>query len=1042
MLALAPLAPREARAQDDEEQEDAGDPERLEGLAIDRIELEASPRESPRSLLALSGLTEGSPYQSEQIRRAVKVLYQLGRFENVYVFAKRSGNVVEVKLVLRPRPVVREVTVISSGQVAASELEAAAGLKAGDELVLASLPQRRQALSTVLERAGYRSAAIGLGVQRVDQNGGAEVVIRVDEGPRTRLRQLVIRGRPRRSLWRIAARIAVKSGDVLDLSRVEAGVQRLIAAYKRDGYFEAQVKPAEIREVRDGVPGEPWADLVLDIDSGPKTTVRFDGITLIPHEERDEVVELLRELGATRAALAEARERLLARYERRGHWRAKVEPAVRQTPDGDAQEVLFSVHEGLPARVDRLEFPGNTAFDEDLLRETLFQVVDETLGEEFGRPAVDSHTVSAIVAPGSVPRTHPAPAPHASDPDPRRLYIERAYRAGADAIADLYRAGGYQTVEVDPPVPIVADDGRTMNVRIEIRPGVRWVIGSIAFAGNEVLGSGELLGIAGIEPGQPLSFDQVEASRRAILTHYRNLGHLYARIDEELRDVSARGELGTSGLVRTSSIAPLDVRQVCGRAAEEGAEVCEVELAFRVREGPVVRAREVIIRGTELTRRSLVQGELTIAEGEILRESDLAETQRNLLRLGVFQRVTVRPIDEDAEAPLKDVLVEVREGKHSSFEIGAGASTEEGVRVFAGYGHNNVFGSALRFQANTKVNVQPFLLLYNKAVRESLERFYADRPVEYLAAIGFSYPRILGLPRGFSSGLDLAVVRDNDPTFSEDTRIVTLTGDYDGFRPMLFGAPRPMTLQLRAAFDWTDLKCNPDLVVRGRALCGATSDDPARRFEGTTIYTGLRPSASWDLRDDALNPRAGVYLEVQPELLFGLNETSPNHVNLRTKLNAYFPALQSSALALSLVVWRIFPLEDQSTTPVPVNRRFFAGGRSTIRGYPEQALFPRDAAVDPSGVALSPGGLLMVALKSEVRFPLAGGLDGTVFYDIGDLFVEPGNFTIDTDSRQGVGFGLRYATPIGPLLLDIAFPLVRKPGDLAWVPHFAAVGSF
>jgi outer membrane protein insertion porin family len=1050
---LSALAPH-AFAQDEDEEEPAAeqDQERLEGLTIDRIDIEAPPREDAGRLLVASGLVSGNPYQAEQIRRAVKILYQLGRFENVIVLARRAGNLVEVRLVLQPRPSVREVTVIGSGEVSSSILEQAVGIKVGDELVTSSLGDRRAAIAKALERLGYRSPAIGVAVQSVDENGGVEVLLRVDEGPKTRLRNTVIRGRPRRPLWRVLERLGVGTGDVIDLERIEAGLERIEQDYRDEGFFEVRIAPPEIRELGDTRDRAPLADLVLDIQSGPKTSVRFNGQRVVPKGELDEAVSVLRDLGATKAALSEAKERVLARYERRGYWRVKVEPAVRETPDGSEQEVLFSIDEGEPARVDEIEFPGNVALEEDLLRETMIQVIEQTLGAELAKPSTDPGVVSAIVDPGSVKRTHPAPQPYPADPDPRRLYIERAYRAGADAIADLYRAAGYQTVEVAAPQVVVSQDRRTLRILVAIQPGVQWRIGSIAFGGNEVLTSQELLDIAGLEPGQSLSFDRVEASRRAILAHYRNEGHLYARIDEELREVSTRGALGRAGFVKSSVDAPLDVRQVCGRAEAAGGTTCDVELAFRIREGPEVRARELIIRGSDSTRRSLVLGELKIAEGEILRESDLAETQRNLLRLGVFQRVTVRPMDEEAEAASKDVLIELRDAKHSSFEVGAGASTEEGVRVFAGYGHNNLLGSALRFQANAKINVQPFLLLYNETIRESLERFYADRPIEYLAAIGFSYPRILGLPRGYSAGLDLAVVRDNDPTFSEDTRLLTLTADYEGLRPVILGAPRPITFQLRGSFDWADLKCNPDLAERGRALCGASSDDPARRLEGTTIYTGFRPSLSWDLRDDPFNPRQGLYLEMQPEILFGLNDESPNHVNFRTKLNGYIPLFPSWSFAVSFVTWRIFPLEAKA---VPVNRRFFAGGRSTIRGYPEQTLFPRDvnvvrvseaipgAAPGEAALSLSPGGLLMVALKSEIRFPISSGLDGTVFYDIGDLFVVPSNFTLGSGSRQGIGFGLRYATPIGPLLLDIAFPLVRRqPGELSWVPHFAAVGSF
>ncbi|MCC7381429.1 MAG: BamA/TamA family outer membrane protein [Deltaproteobacteria bacterium] len=1001
--------------------------------------MEAAPRESTDGILEVTGLADGQPYRAEQVRRAVKVLYQTGRFANVLVLARRSGNLVQLRLVLRPRPFVREVSVVSEGEISAAEIETATGLKVGDELVLATLGDRRRALELALERRGYRSPAIGLAAQRADENGGAELLIRVDEGPKTRLHQLVIRGRPARPLWRIAERIGVSPGDVLDLDRVRNGLRALEREYRADDHYEVKIAAPEIRELS-GSSGEPLADLVLDIDAGPEVRIRFKGHQVVPLRELEDAASILRELGVGRVALSEARDRLLGRYERRGHWRAKVEPAVRVTEDRGRAEVLFSIDEGPAARIDTLEFPGNTALDDDALGDAVAQVVTETLGEELERPATDPAVVTSILNPPAVPPPHPRTVPHAADPDPRRLYIERAYRAGADAVADLYRAEGYQAVEVRGPEVVESEDRQRLTVRMPIRPGVRWMLGAVSLSGNEVVSSAELLLIAGIEPGQPLSFYQVESSRRAILAHYKNAGHLYARVDETLREVPPRGSTASPRPVRTSTSAPIDVQAVCHLAAERGESECPVELAFMIREGPAVRARQVIIRGASGTERSLVERELTLESGSLLRESDLSETQRNLLGLGIYQRVTVRPIDEEQESSEKDVLVEVKEGKHHSFEVGAGASTEEGVRVFASYGHNNLADSAIRFQLNGKLNVQPFIFLYDEKIQESVRRFYADRPLEYLAATGFVYPRILGLPRGFSGSLDLAAMRDNDPSFAQDSRTLSLALDYAGFNPEVLARERPLSLQLRFSFDWADLTCNPDFDARRGLLCGAKSDDPSRRFEGTTIYTELKPSASWDFRDDPLNPRAGVYLELQPAFLFGFNEKSPNHMNLRGKLNGYIPIFSRSAIALSLVLWRIFPFEDQTTHPIPVNRRFFAGGRSTIRGYAEQTLIPRDVATPDSG--LSPGGLFMLALKAELRFPIASGLEGTLFYDIGDVFDDPTKFVIDGRSRQGAGFGIRYSTPIGPLLLDIAFPLVRRGEELTWVPHFAAVGSF
>ncbi len=1035
-LALVVCPPLPAYA-DDEPSLEEEDPDRLEGLTLDAVEILAAPAEDVERLRALSGLVAGQPFLAAQIRRAVEALYQLGRFADVEAFAKREGNVVRVRLVLSPRPVVRELTVRGAEQVSSEVVLRAVGYKVGDEVSLGELTDRRLAVRAALERRGHRSPAIGLALESPDQDGGVDLVMAVDEGPVTRLGRLVVEGTPRRPLWVIGERFGLAPGDVLDLDAVDAGVARIAAEYRELGYWDARVSRPVIRPAAPGEDGEPRADVRLTLDAGPRATLRFEGHRAVPLNALTAAAGPLIELGTGPAALNELEERISLLYVRRGYWRVSIDVERRVAPAGDRAEIRVVIREGPRGYVRHLDFPGNERLDPELLRDVVSGAVARALGDEGEVPEADPRVVDAVIS--TVRPSGGRVEAYASRPDPRTIWFDRGYRAGAEAIADLYRAEGHQLVEVGSPQLTVRDQGRELSVEIPVTPGPVWRIGALSLRGPERVPREELLEIAKLEPGQPLSFYRVEEARRAIQTYYRDKGFLYARVDETLAPFRRGATTSTAG--------PSDLRRACQEAVRE----CLLELGFAVREGPEVRTRRVIIRGGDGVRRALVEGELTVEEGEVLSESALGETQRNLLRLGVFRRVTVRPVDEEAEAPEKDVLVDLIESKHSSFELGGGVSTEEGVRAFATYGHGNVLGSALRFTANAKVNVQPFFFLYNDAVRDAIATFYGDRPLEYLVAVGLSYPRVLGLPRGFGAGFDLAVAQNNEPAFAEVVRVANLTLDYAGLRPQIFGAERAIGLQLRGSAQWADLQCNgvlvgtstvPAVVAREdlKELCGASSDDPVRRLEGTTFYTGLRLGMSLDLRDDPLEPRLGLYAELQPELLFGWNAQSPSHLNLRGKLNGYLPLLGRSSLALSVVWWQLFPFDTGAT--IPVNRRFFAGGRSTIRGYPEQTLFPRKEGETPSASRLSPGGELMIALKTELRFPLLSGLDGALFYDVGDLFDRSSDFTLDGDTRQGVGFGVRYATPIGPLLLDIAFPLVRREDELTWVPHFAAVGSF
>ena len=84
-----------------------------------------------------------------------------------------------------------------------------------------------------------------------------------------------------------------------------------------------------------------------------------------------------------------------------------------------------------------------------------------------------------------------------------------------------------------------------------------------------------------------------------------------------------------------------------------------------------------------------------------------------------------------------------------------------------------------------------------------------------------------------------------------------------------------------------------------------------------------------------------------------------------------------------------------------------------------------------------------MAFGLEYRFPVAGNLGVSVFYDLAQVWANVGqiNFHIDTSDRAGfvpnartglrqsIGIGIHYMTPIGPLRLEVGRPLPEQTID-------------
>jgi outer membrane protein assembly complex protein YaeT len=168
-----------------------------------------------------------------------------------------------------------------------------------------------------------------------------------------------------------------------------------------------------------------------------------------------------------------------------------------------------------------------------------------------------------------------------------------------------------------------------------------------------------------------------------------------------------------------------------------------------------------------------------------------------------------------------------------------------------------------------------------------------------------------------------------------------------------------------------------------------------------------------DRRDNPLNPRKGWILE----LAVSDSELLRNYINFLTlteRFSLYIP-VGPTVLAAGVRFGTILPSEG-GVLGIPIEERFFSGGATTVRSFLERELSPKDVGNNPLG------GLSRSVFNLEDDFPIYAGVIGAVFFDSGGL----GNSPFDNFST-GVGLGLRYNLPVGPIRVDYGInPAPRK----------------
>jgi translocation and assembly module TamA len=124
---------------------------------------------------------------------------------------------------------------------------------------------------------------------------------------------------------------------------------------------------------------------------------------------------------------------------------------------------------------------------------------------------------------------------------------------------------------------------------------------------------------------------------------------------------------------------------------------------------------------------------------------------------------------------------------------------------------------------------------------------------------------------------------------------------------------------------------------------------------------------------------------------------------------------------------------------VPISEKFFTGGGSTLRGFPLNGAGPQQtvqACGNPSDLStcslirVPNGGTQLLIINSEFRIPvpLKKGLGVVGFYDGGNVFQRIGFHHLGASYTNTVGLGLRYATPVGPVRIDVGHNLNPIPG--------------
>ncbi len=209
----------------------------------------------------------------------------------------------------------------------------------------------------------------------------------------------------------------------------------------------------------------------------------------------------------------------------------------------------------------------------------------------------------------------------------------------------------------------------------------------------------------------------------------------------------------------------------------------------------------------------------------------------------------------------------------------------------------------------------------------------------------------------------------------------------------------------------------------------------------------LSANITHDTRDNPLDEHKGVLESLEVDFNTSKLGSSVDFAKLTGQAAFYREKFHHIVWAESI---RIGLAEPFLNSFVPLSEAFFSGGGNSLRGFPLDGAGPqRQVEVCSNGsstactsIQVPEGGNELLILNSEARIPLPikKGLSLVTFYDGGNVFPYVGFHDFSSLYSNNVGLGLRYATPVGPIRVDIGRNLNPVPGIEA-TQYFIGIGQ-
>jgi outer membrane protein insertion porin family len=429
----------------------------------------------------------------------------------------------------------------------------------------------------------------------------------------------------------------------------------------------------------------------------------------------------------------------------------------------------------------------------------------------------------------------------------------------------------------------------------------------------------------------------------------------------------------------------------------------KVDVTFLVQPGKRVYVRRIVFRGNQRTDSEVLRREMRQYEGAWYSQAAVDRSKTRLLLTGFFSKVDIETPRVPGTEDQVDLEVIVEERQSGQFQIAAGYSQFAGVILSFSISQNNFLGSGKRVALTAQTN---------RYVKR-LDAVYVD-------------------PYFTEDGVSLGH-RINYRELDESQRnLAAYTSDIAEYR-LLLGVPF-------TEYDTVSVNFGIDkrFIEAQRGIAPDPIVDYIERI-GRKTFNAWRAEVGWerDSRNRRFNPTRGGYQRLALEAT--LPGSTVQYYRLNYEISRFYP------LTDSLTFYTRFELGygdgyGKSDT-LPFFENFVAGGVRSVRGFEDNTLGPVAFSELAPDIPQPIGGAFLTTATAEIIFPppfgaAADAVRFSAFFDVGNVFADYDAWDAK-ELRASTGLSLQWQAPVGPIIINVARPVRKKPGDRTETIQFA-----